>query len=162
MTPFRILVMLVALAPALARADDTDTLNYPDPTGPAYTIKSQGERTPKTKLVLASVAGAGALIGALGLYYNLDSRSAADQLSALVATNRPWTRADQETYDRAGSSGTKATVFYSIGGAALIGAIVLYIVTEPETTTTVIRPHRAKPVVEPTPGGALLGGTWSF
>jgi len=159
MTRFRALVAVVALAPVFARADD-DLRKFPDPTGPAYTITSRGDRSLDNKLMLGGIAGAGAVLGAIGLYFNLDSQSAADSVSALQPKNRPWSQADQDAYDRAGSSGTKATVFYALGGAAVLGAIVAFIITEPPTTTTTIVPHRAS--IAPTPGGAIIGGAWSF
>jgi hypothetical protein len=162
MTSIRALAVVVGLVPATAHADD-DARSFPDPTGPSYTITSQGERSTNNKLALASIAGGGLLLGAVGLYYHLDSRDAADQVASLVPTNHAWTAADQETYDRAGTSGTKAKVFYTLGSLAVLTAIVGYIITDPPTETTTITPHRGpKPVVAPQPGGAVVGGLWSF
>ena len=70
----------------------------------------------------------------------------------------------QADYDRAHSSAVKAGICYGIGGAALIGAVVVMIVAAPGTEQTVIHPHYAKalPTIAPAPGGAVLGGAWSF
>lgn len=120
-------------------------------------VTSTGERSAKNIAILASVAGAAALIGGLGVYYNLDSKSAADEVSAHRLLSVPWTSDRQATYDRAHDSAVKAEIFYGVGGALLIGAVVGLIVTQPKTETTVIHPH-----VAVGPGGAVLGGSWSF
>jgi hypothetical protein len=129
-------------------------------------ITTPGERTTKNKAVLGGVAGAGVLAGAIGLLFNLDSRSAAAEVSAHNFTHEPWTQARQDAYDRASSAGTKAAIVYGVGGALLVGAVVAYLVTEPKSETTVIHPHHrpaATPTIEPAPGGgAMLGGMWSF
>jgi hypothetical protein len=120
-------------------------------------VTTPGERSTKNIVVLASIAGAGVLVGGLGVYFNLDSKSAADEVSAHGAATLPWTPQRQATYDRAHDSGVKAEVFYGVGGALLIGAFVGLIATQPKSETTVIRPH-----VEAGPGGAMLGGSWSW
>jgi hypothetical protein len=120
-------------------------------------VTSTGERSSKNIAILASIAGAAALIGGLGVYYNLDSKSAADEVSAHRPMSVPWTTDRQATYDRAHDSAVKAEIFYGVGGALLIGAVVGLIVTQPKTETTVIHPH-----VAVGPGGAVLGGSWSF
>ncbi|HUJ62128.1 MAG TPA: hypothetical protein VLX92_26660 [Kofleriaceae bacterium] len=130
--------------------------------GKDIVITTEGERSTRNIAVLASIAGAGALLGGVGLYFHLDARSAADQVSADQPTGQPWTPADQTAYDRAHSSSVKAAVFYSLGGAALIGAVVGLIVTAPSSETTVIHPHRGTATFAPAPGGAVVGGVWSF
>jgi hypothetical protein len=138
---------------------------FPAPTGRDFVITAEGERTSKQIAIIASLAGTALAIGGVGLYYNLDSRSAAEAVSAKTFTHVVWSAADQATYDRANSSGAKAAVFYSLGGAVLIGAVVAFIVTDPKTETTVIHPHgtgKPSPTIAPTSGGAVLGGTWEF
>ena len=157
-----VIAIVVAMAGS-ARADDEPTPNFPDPTGPDYTITSPGERTTKNEIILASIAGGGALCALLGGYYHYDSNSASNKVTATTPTNHPWSAADQATYDQAESSRTKAIVFYSIGGAALVTAAVYLIVTEPPETQTVIHPHRRFiPKIEVAPTGAVLGGGWIF
>lgn len=124
-------------------------------------ITTQRDRDGQNVALLASIAGAGALLAGVGVYYNLDSRDAAAAVSPTMATGAAWTAARQADYDRAHDSGVKAGIFYGLGGAALITATVMFIATAPGTETTVIHPH-STPTVAPTPGGAVLGGAWSF
>ena len=128
--------------------------------GKDIVITVAGERSRNNIIVLSSIAGAGVLLGAVGLYYNLDARSAANDVSSLEGGHIAWTPALQAKYDQAHDSSTKAEVFYGLGGAVVIGAIVGLILTSPADQTTVIHPHTA--VVAPTPGGAVVGTAWSF
>jgi hypothetical protein len=122
------------------------------------------DRDRNNLVLLAGITGAGLVLSAVGVYYNLDSKSAADEVTAKHPTSLPWTADDQAAYDRAHTSGIEAGVFYGLGGAVLVGAIVTYIVTQPKAETTVIHPHYAKaaPTVAPAQGGAVLGGAWRF
>ena len=120
-------------------------------------VTTPGERSTQNIAILAGVAGAGALLGGVGVYFNLDSRSAADSVSANSPTSTPWTPQRQATYDQAHDSGVKAEIFYGLGAACIVGAVIGLIVTVPASETTVIHPH-----VTVQPGGATLGGTWSF
>jgi len=120
-------------------------------------VTTEGERSSKNIAILASIAGAAVVFGGLGLYYNLDAKSASDEVSAHRPMSVPWTPARQATYDRANDSTTKAEIFYGVGGALLLGAIVGLIATQPKAETTVIHPH-----VAVGPGGAMLGGSWSW
>lgn len=164
------LALLVLVAPRLVLADVPDEGARPVDGPPGATaphavpfrhkdivVTTPGERTTKNIAVLATIAGAGALLGGVGLYFNLDSQSAANDVSAHRPTSLPWTPERQATYDRAHDSGVKAGIFYGVGGALVLGAAIAYIVTEPKAETTVIHPH-----IEVGPGGATLGGTWSF
>jgi len=140
--------------------DTSGDYGKPRAAGKDIVITVQGERSHNNILVLSSVAGAGALLGAIGLYYNLDARSAANDVNAVEAAHVAWTPALQAKYDQAHDSSVKAGVFYGLGGAVVIGAIVGLIVTAPKDTTTVIHPHTA--VIAPTRGGAVVGTAWSF
>ncbi len=122
-------------------------------------IKSTPDRTPKNIAILAGVAGAGALVGGLGLYYHLDARDLSGKVSTADFTNRPWTPTLQAAYDKANHEATYATVAYSIGGALLVGAAVALIVTAPSEETTIIHPHVG---AAPTRGGAAVSAAWSF
>jgi len=124
-------------------------------------VTTDRDRDSKNIAILASIAGAGAILAGVGVYYNLDSQDAANAVSPRMPTGAAWTADRQADYDRAHESGVKAGIFYGLGGAALITATVMFIVTAPGSETTVIHPHYA-PTVAPTPGGAMLGGTWSF
>lgn len=125
-------------------------------------IETPGERSIKTKAVLGGVFGASLLVGALGVYWHLDSRSAADSVSASKFTGKAWTSEDMTIADQADRSRTRATIAYGIGGALLVGAVIAFIATDPPSETVVITPSRATPTVAPVQGGAVLGGMWSF
>lgn len=120
-------------------------------------IDVPGERTRTTKIALASVAGAGLLAGAIGLYYHLDSHSASDAVSTSLPTGRAWTAEDEALVDRAGQSRTRAAIGYAVSGGLAIAAIVGYIVSQPKSERNVIRPHAA---IAPTTNGAVVAGTW--
>jgi hypothetical protein len=161
--------LVLVLVPGLALADVPDDGISRDGTPPGtapmqvpirhkdIVVRTQGERSAKNIAILASVAGAGALLGGLGAYYNLDSSSAADSVSAHSPTSTPWTPQRQATYDQAHDSGVKAEIFYGLGSALVVGAVVGLLVTQPKEETTVIHPH-----ITVQPGGATLGGAWSF
>ena len=172
---FSWLVIAALAAPEAADADDEPTRPedggadyFPAPTGKDIVLEIPGERSTQNIALCAGVAGGGALLVGLGVYYNLDSRSAADAVSAHEATGRAWTAADQSDLTRAHDSGVKAGILYGVGGAMVIGAVVTWIVTEPKTEKRIIHPHgtgkAAPPAVSlaPTPGGALVAGRWSF
>ena len=143
-------VLVVGLATRTAVADRR---------GKDIVVEVPGERSLTNKLVIGGVAAAAVLAGAIGLHYNLDARSAADEISASLFTGKAWT-AEQEALDaRASRSSTRAGIGYGVGGALLIGAIVAFIVTDPKSEKSVIR---TSPAVTPLHGGALLGGAWSF
>ena len=177
-------VALALVVPMVARADVPDEGVHPDgqgsatePAGPTepqgapgdspalrtsmrhkdIVVTTPGERSAKNIAILAGIAGAGALFGGIGVYFNLDSKSAADEVSANRPMSVPWTAERQATYDRAHDSGVKAEVFYGIGGALVLGAVVGLIVTAPKSETTVIHPH-----VAVGPEGASIGGSWSW
>ncbi len=146
-----LLCLLAVAAPRVAFADEDIVIEIP------------GERSTENKLLLGGIAGAGFIAGALGAYFHLDSRSASDDVSSSKFTGQAWTTDDQTLVDRADRSRSRAIVGYSVGGALLIGAAVVYIITEPKTEKAVIRPHgRGSPTIAPTQGGAVLGGMWSF
>ncbi len=133
----------------------------PQPMHKDIVVTTDRDRDSKNIAILASIAGAGAILAGVGVYYNLDSQDAANAVSPRMPTGAAWTADRQADYDRAHDSGIKAAIFYGLGGAALITATVMFIATAPGTETTVIHPHYA-PTIAPTPGGAVLGGTWSF
>jgi hypothetical protein len=129
-------------------------------------VTVEGTRSRNNVLALSATAGVAVVLGAVGLYYNLDARSASNDVSAGTPQNVPWTPARQAEYDRAHDSSVKAEVFYGIGGAVLAGAIVALIVTAPQDQTVVIHPRvgvrAVRPIVAPTAGGAFVGGAWRF
>ena len=144
-----------------AMVDDS----YGPRAGKDIYIKSYPDRSRANVMGLSIAGGAGLLLGAVGLYFHLDSRDLSGSVSTQKFTGEAWTPERQATYDSANRSATVAGVFYGIGGAVLLGTAIAYMVTEPKMETMVIRPHTSpKPtaLVAPTRGGALVGGTWSF
>ncbi len=142
-------LVLLALAPRVAAADEPHDI----------TVEIPGERSTANIATLAGITGGAALFGAIGLYFHLDSRSISSDLSASMPTGKPWTDADRKKEAQASDDRTRAAIFYGIGGALLVGAVVTYIATEPGSEIQVIRPHTS---VQPTPGGALVTRWWSF
>jgi hypothetical protein len=152
-------------APPVAPATPVSGLAPDAPTGPRdIVILTPGSRSRNTDIVLASLAGAAVIIGGIGVYWNLDANTAANNVSATAPTGLPWNAAEQHEYDRAHDSSVKAGVFYGVGGALLIGAAVGLIVTAPAPHKDVIHPRMAHavPTLAPAPGGAVFGGAWRF
>jgi hypothetical protein len=92
------------------------------------------------------------------VYWHLDSRDAANAVSADEFTGEAWTDEKIGLVDRADRSKTRATVAYALGGALLIGAIATWILTEPESETAIIRTGGLG--VAPVEGGGMV--TWSY
>jgi len=93
--------VLALLAPRAARADKDIVIEVP------------GERTMDNKLFLGGLAGAGFLVGAVGAYFHLDSRSAANDVSSDRYTGHAWTSEDEALVDSMVKSGHPSTPGYS-------------------------------------------------
>lgn len=122
-------------------------------------IKVDRDRSLENKLVVGGLAVFGAALAGVGLYYNLDSRTAANNVSPTQQTTLTWGPELQAELDRAHSSGVKAEIFYALGGAFVVSSIVTLVLTDPGTETTVIHPRTA---IAPTRGGAFIARSWSF
>jgi hypothetical protein len=127
-------------------------------------IVTRPERPLGNRLLLAGLIGGGALAGGLGVYFHLESRDAANAVSADGATGRAWSADDRAQVDRAADNRGRAVIAYSVGGGLVIAAIVTALLTEPDEQTTVIVPRgpAVTPTVMPAEGGAVLGGAWRF
>lgn len=135
------------------------------PKGKDIVIKSYPDRSQTNIWALSITAGVGVVLGGVGAYYHFDSRDQSNKINAHRFTGEAWTAERQAIFDDAHSSAVKAGVFYGIGGVLILGAAIAYIATEPKMETIVIHPHvdpKPTALVAPTPGGALVGGTWSF
>jgi hypothetical protein len=132
--------------------------------GPDIVVKTDRERSTNNIALVSSLAAGAAVFGGIGVYFNLDSQSAANQVSTNRPTSTPWTPDRQATLDRANTSGIEAGICYGIGGALLVAAVVTLVATDPGSETTIIHPHGnpGTPVITPTSGGAVLGGAWRF
>jgi len=138
---------------------------FPAPTGKDIVVVIPGERTTRNIELIAGLAGGALVAGGIGVYYNLDSKSAADAVSAHEPIGKTWTPGDQANVARAHDSAVRAAIGYSVGGAFALAAAITLVVTEPHAERRVIHPHgtgKPIPTVAPAPGGALLGGQWSF
>src|SRR5258705_3289454 len=129
--------------------------------GRDITIEIPGERPMNNKLLVGGLVGGGFLVGALGLYFHVDSRSATGDVDAQKLTGRAWTPAAQALADRAERSATRAGIAYGVGGALALAAVITYIATEPASTTEVIHTGPA-PAIIPARDGAALGGAWTW
>jgi hypothetical protein len=151
--------------PAYGEHPELDTRDFPAPKGKDVVIVSYPDRSKTNMATLIGLAAGGAVVGAIGLYFNLDSQSAADDVSAHKFTGEVWSADHKETFDRAHSSAVTAGVLYGVGGGLVLAAAIAYMVTEPKPETMVIHPHsssHARALVAPTNGGAMVGGAWRF
>jgi hypothetical protein len=142
-----------------------ESIPYGTRAGKDIYIKSYPDRSHKNMMGLAIAGGASVVLGGIGLYFHLDSRSKSNEVNAHKFTGEVWTSDRQDAYEAANRSAVVAGVFYGIGGAVLLGTAIAYMVTEPKMETIVIHPHTSpKPtaLVAPTNGGAMVGGSWSF
>lgn len=158
------LIVLSASAPALADIPLPPVVTAnPDVVAADHpiVITKPGHRSSYNKQFIGGMAGLGIALAGFGLFYHLDSRQTANSISAQGPTGQPWTAADQGQEDYSHQLRSRAIAFYSVGGAVLVGAVLAWIFTEPQEEQIVIRP-RVTPTIAPTPGGAVLGGTWSF
>jgi hypothetical protein len=133
-----------------------------EPRGKDLVVDVPGERSRTNMLAIGGVAVGGLLVGSLGVYFNLDAQSAADDVSSGRFKGVAWTDKQDALVDRASRQSTRAGICYGVGGALLAGAIAAYIITEPKVEHTVIHTQPPPAFVAPVPGGAVLGGEWSF
>jgi hypothetical protein len=134
---------------------------YKSPIRPReIVVDIPGVRPTQTKLMLYSLAAASVIAGGIGLYYHLDSRSAANTVSRSLFSGETWTQDRQDRLEEGERSKTRAAVAYTVGGLFVTGTIIALILTEPKSERTVIRPRHAG--IAPTPGGAVAAAGWSF
>jgi hypothetical protein len=151
--------LIIAATSSSARAGDVDYFETGGKPPTVVTVTQARPRTTGARLLIGGlIAGMAASLG-VGVYYNLDSRSAANDVSARTPTGKSWTPALQATYDRAGSSGTKAEIGYGLAGAFAIGVVIAMWQTDPGEEQIDLAPHAS---VVPTPGGAIVGAAWGF
>jgi hypothetical protein len=149
--------------PAYGGRPDPDVRRYSAPRAKDVVIIAYPERSRTNIMWLGGLGGAGVVLGAVGLYFHLDSRSASNDVSENQFSGRIWTTERQDTYDRANRSAVMAGVFYGLGGALVLATAITYMVTEPKAETMTIHPHgQPTALVAPTRGGAIVGGGWSF
>jgi len=154
--------LVAALAtPAAAGVDYCHAAKDPR----VVTVTRQRPRPLRDKLIIGGLALGAAVAVGVGVKFNLDSRADARAVSASHFVSRPWTAADQATFDRAHTDGVKAGVFYGIGALFAVGSLIaLWRTEQPEEAIRVTPDGRHVPVptLAPTSGGAVVGAAWTF
>ena len=164
--PALAVLSLLAFAPHGVMAD-------PAPATPDYfgraskpgTISYQddGDRSPSDRHLIVGLYVGAAVVGGLGLYFHLDSRAAANDVSNQNEATGPWTAALQSTYDRGHHDGELAEISYGVAGSLLLGAIIATWWTQPKPRTAQVDVSRIPtPVVSPTRNGGVVSAQWDF
>jgi hypothetical protein len=134
---------------------------YKQPIRPReIVVDIPGVRSTQTRLMLGGLAAATLIVGGIGLYFHVESRDAANEVSRQIFAGETWTQARQDRVEDAERSKTRAIIGSTAGGLLLAGTITALILTEPKSERAVIRPRHAG--VVPVPGGAIAGAGWSF
>lgn len=129
------------------------------------------ERNTRQRILIASLFGSSVLFGGVGLLFHIDSKDKSDEVSTDAGrhSGRVYTEDLDDTRRAALRSRTFAIASYSISGGFLIGTLVAYLLTDPGQETVHVGTEamgaggaRARLLVEPTDGGALVGGAWRF
>lgn len=183
-------VTWVALAAALAWSAAAPAQPQPDQPEPVPELQPQPgndyfgaaaepmtfevdkPRTRQSVVLIASLFGAAVVFGGGGLLFHIHSRNQADEVATETGehTGRVYTDAIDATRRDAERSRKLAIVGYAIGGGFLVGTLVAYILTNPGTETIRVGEEvdppapsgRPQVLVEPTPGGGVVGAAWTF
>ena len=154
-----------------ARAQESDYFRQGG-TG-ELTFKVDRERNTRQRVLIASLFGSSVLFAGVGLLFHIDSKNKSDEVSTDAGrhSGRIYTAELDDTRSAAIRSRNLAVASYAVGGGFLIGTFIAYLLTDPgqetlEVGTEVVgrRSDGARPrvLVEPTEGGALVGGAWRF
>jgi tetratricopeptide (TPR) repeat protein len=106
----------------------------PLPTPPSRIVSrspsSRGTERPGRVLELTGVGltVAGAALVATGIYFGVQSASAADQIGRLSASSGTWSAHYQQLYHDGQTDAAAATALYVVGGAAIGTGVVLALV----------------------------------
>jgi hypothetical protein len=147
------------------RVDDPSRNDMPGVRrGRDIVVRYTPSRSRNNVILLAALGGAAVIAGSIGAYFHLQYNSDNSDVAADSYTGLPWSTQRQDVYDRAQRESVYAGIGYGIGAGLLLATAIAYIVTEPDPVEEVISPHtNAKhALVAPMPGGALVGGVWSF
>jgi hypothetical protein len=164
-----VVVFQVAVAwPSTARADDY----FGRTASETVTFRIDKERTSTEWIIIASLGGGAVLASGVGLLFTLDSRRKSDQISAIGRhTGQIYTPEIESTRRSALRSRTVAIVGFSVGGALLAATAVAFIATDPGSEEIDVDEYQRRfeegrgavvPIVDPQPGGAVLGASWAF
>jgi hypothetical protein len=143
-------------APAPAPATGAPDYFAKKPHG-AILVRRKRERCRADRMLIGGLLAGAAVTTAAGVYFHLDSRSAADEVSARTPTNRRWSEELDDIYDRGQRSGTLAKVSYGLAGALAVGTLVAVWLTDPGEEMVELRVGATA-----TPDGATVGAAWAF
>jgi hypothetical protein len=161
------LASLTWAAPARAQQQDYFQQGKSD----ALTFTVDRERNTRQRILIASLFGSSVLFGGVGFLFHIDSRNKSDEVSTDAGrhTGRVYTEDLDDTRRAALRSRNVAIASYAVGGGFLVGTLVAYLLTDPGQETVHVGTEaigeggaRARLLVEPTDGGALVGGAWRF
>jgi hypothetical protein len=146
-----------------ARAQDT---YFQSGSSDSFTFKVDRERTTQQRVLIASLFGGTVLFGAIGVAFHIDSKNKSDEVSTTSGhlSGRIYTHELEDTRQAAVRSRNLTIASYAIGGGFLVGTFIAYLLTDPgqETVHVGTEAATARLRIEPTDGGALVGGVWSF
>ena len=126
------------------------------------------ERNTRQRILIASLFGGSLVLGGVGLLFHIDSKNKADDVSTDSGrhSGRVYTEELDDTRRAGIRSRNLAIASYALGGGLLVGTFLAYLLTDPGQETihvsTEEQPGQARLLVEPTDGGALVGGSWRF
>ena len=166
-TARRLLAALVLLL-AVGWAAPAPAQDYFAGAGEPLRFEVDRPRKKSDKILMASLFGGSVLFGGVGLLFHLDSQRKSSDVSAKAGrhTGRLYTDELDDTRRAALRSRTFTIIGYSVSGALLVSTFVVYLITDPGTETITVGHQQSSPaarvMVEPLPGGALVGGQWTF
>ena len=128
------------------------------------------ERSTQQRILIASLFGGSVLFGGVGLLFHIDSKNKSDDVSTDAGrhTGRVYTEELDDTRRAALRSRNFAIGSYAVGGGLLIGTFIAYLLTDPGQEVVHVGTEAdagaagARVLLEPTDGGALVGGAWRF
>lgn len=164
-----LIVGLAVVASALPAHADGDYFNDAS-EGKEITFQLDRPRTSGQRLLIGGLLAGAALSAGVGLYFHLDSRDKTGDVEAVDQhTGRIYTEEVAATRSGAFSSRRWAIAGYAVGGLFIAGTVVALAITDPGKERITVGKDGAEPPapVMPVsilmvPGGALVGGAWSF
>jgi hypothetical protein len=136
-------------------ADMPPATAAPEPA-PSLPVLGVGHGEPSVvgsqRIAALAMAGVGVIGVAAGSAFGLQSMSKHDE-AARTCPDRCTTGEGVSTWHDAVVAGNVSTVAFALGGAALVGSVVLWLTGEPATAS------RA-PAVGVAPGGVTVRGSW--